>query len=51
MTSISGASIGARKDEVANLVYSIQKVYTVYNISVYSLSLSTAPLETDEKEV
>jgi hypothetical protein len=49
MTSISGASIGVRKDEVANLVYSIQKVYTVYNISVYSLS--TTPLETDEIEV
>jgi hypothetical protein len=49
MTIISGASTGARKDEVVNLVYSIQKVYTVYNISVYSLS--TTPLETDETEV
>lgn len=49
MTSISGASTGARKDEVANLVYSIRYLYTVYNISVYSLS--TTPLETNETEV
>jgi hypothetical protein len=49
MTIISSASIGARKDEVANLVYSIHFLYTVYNISVYSLS--TTPLETDETEV
>jgi hypothetical protein len=49
MTIISGASTGARKDEVSHSVYSIQKVYTVYRIPVYSLS--TAPLEADEIEV
>ncbi len=49
MTTISGASTGDRNDKVANSVYGIQKVYTVYNIPVYSLSI--APVEADETEV
>ena len=49
MISISGASTGDRNDKVVNSVYSIQKVYTVYNIPVYSLS--TAPVEADETEI
>jgi hypothetical protein len=49
MISISGASTGDRNDKVANSVYSIHFLYTVYNIPVYSLSI--APVEADETEV
>lgn len=48
MSTISGASTGDRNDKVANSVYGIRYLYTVYNIPVYSLS--TAPLEADEIE-
>ena len=49
MITISGASTGDRNDKVANSVYGIRYLYTVYNIPVYSLSI--APVEADETEV
>ncbi len=41
MTTVSGASTGARNDEVLNSVYGIRFLYTIYRIAVYSLYRST----------